>query len=98
MWWMRAKGITTMNTSHQNTAVTADVIKLSSERYLTKGLSQEATQGDTTPTLGKWAVPLIFKCLEVWKFKIDCLCWVHEKQYQKTSGTGQCCHTSEVRN
>lgn len=47
---MRAKGITTMNTSHQNTEGTADVIKRSPERYLTKGLSQEATQGDTTTT------------------------------------------------
>lgn len=66
---------------HQNTATTAGVIKQASELYLTKGLRQEATQVDTATTLWKWAVPLIFKCLEVQRFKIDCLCWGHEKQY-----------------
>lgn len=54
---------------HQNTVITAGIIKQTSKPDLTKSLSQEAAWVDTT-TISAWAIPLVCKYLGLWGFKI----------------------------
>lgn len=70
----RKKHLTHEYKSHQNTVITVGIIKQASKPDLTKSLSQEAAQVDTT-TLSAWAVPLVCKYLGLGGFKIRQLMW-----------------------